>query len=376
MIEPVPHLRPVAHLKFEPAGSRGRRYPEPEHEYRNPFERDRHRVIYSRAFRRLEGKTQVFDPRRGDHFRNRLTHTLEVAQISRTAASVLGLNVDLAETLALAHDIGHPPFGHAGESELDRQLSVYGERFDHNRHALHLVEAFEQRYPLFPGLNLMYEVREGLLKHSRDWPEEPQLAAYRLHERPPLEAQLIDFTDEIAYNAADLEDAFLAGLLSLDQAAAATPFLAETVDALEQQMPGASGWMILQTAVRALVDHLVTGLIQGTSEAAGAVATVAELRLLPHRVARYSPEAAATTALLKAFLKREVYESADIQNGRATSVRHMGDLFEHLMANPGDLPAAYREDAAHRPLHQVVRDYLAGMTDAFFLRAYADLLGV
>lgn len=369
MIEPVPHLR------FDAAGSRGRRYPEPEHEYRNPFERDRHRVIYSRAFRRLEGKTQVFDPRRGDHFRNRLTHTLEVAQISRTAAAALGLNVDLAETLALAHDIGHPPFGHAGESELDRQLRVFGERFDHNRHALHLVEEFEQRYPLFPGLNLMYEVREGLLKHSRDWPAEAQLAAYSLHERPPLEAQLIDFTDEIAYNAADLEDAFLAGLISLDQTAAATPFLAETVDTLEQQMPGASGWMILQTAVRALVDHLVTGLIRGTAEAARQVATVAELRLLPHRVARYSPGAAATTALLKAFLKREVYESADIQNGRAESVRHMGDLFEHLMANPGDLPAAYREDAAHRPLHQVVRDYLAGMTDAFFLQAYADLLG-
>src|ERR1700752_2193587 len=159
----------LAHLRFPVAHSRGRRYPEPEHPYRNPFQRDRDRVVHSRAFRRLEAKTQVFTPGLSDHFRNRLTHTIEVAQIARTLASVLQLDEDLTEALALAHDIGHPPFAHAGEEELDRQMQAFGEHFDHNLHALRIVEIFEQRYARFPGLNLTFEVREGIVKHSRDY---------------------------------------------------------------------------------------------------------------------------------------------------------------------------------------------------------------
>src|SRR5438128_7525210 len=179
--------------------SRGRRHPEPQHPYRNDFQRDRDRVIHSRAFRRLEAKTQVFTSRYSDHFRNRLTHTLEVAQISRTIAAQLGLNVDLVETLALVHDIGHPPVGHAGERALDRVMRGQGESFDHNLHALRIVEHFEQRYADFRGLNLTFEVREGIIKHSRDYSaaEYPQLQEYLLDKRPPLEAQLIDLTDEI-----------------------------------------------------------------------------------------------------------------------------------------------------------------------------------
>ena len=159
----------LAHLRFRVDESRGRSYPEPEHLYRNAFQRDRDRVIHSRAFRRLEAKTQVFAPGLSDHFRNRLTHTIEVAQIARTLAKTLELDEDLTEALALAHDIGHPPFAHAGEEELNRQMARFGERFEHNLHALRIVESFEQRYARFPGLNLTFEVREGIVKHSRDF---------------------------------------------------------------------------------------------------------------------------------------------------------------------------------------------------------------
>src|SRR6201998_3523037 len=185
--------------------SRGRRYPEPPHPYRNDFQRDRDRVIHSRAFRRLDSKTQVFTRRYSDHFRNRLTHTLEVAQIARTIAAQLGLNVDLVEALALVHDVGHPPFGHAGEKALDAAMRRHGFSFDHNLHALRIVEDFEMRYASFRGLNLTFEVREGIIKHSQDYDAKahPELAEYLLDQRPPLEAQLIDFTDEIAYSTAD-----------------------------------------------------------------------------------------------------------------------------------------------------------------------------
>src|SRR5246127_4131849 len=197
--------------------SRGRRYPEPSHPYRNDFQRDRDRVVHSRAFRRLENKTQVFTRRRSDHFRNRLTHTIEVAQISRTIAAELGLNEDLVEALALVHDVGHPPFGHSGEKALDAIMRHHGDLFDHNLHALRIVEQFEQRYADFPGLNLTFEVREGIVKHSRDYDarEFPQLKEYLLDQRPPLEAQLIDLTDEIAYNTADIDDGYEARLLDI-----------------------------------------------------------------------------------------------------------------------------------------------------------------
>src|SRR5271167_442984 len=201
--------------------SRGRRYPEPSHAYRNLFQRDRDRVIHARAFRRLENKTQVFTRRYSDHFRTRLTHTIEVAQISRTIAAALNLNVDLVEALALVHDLGHPPFGHAGERTLDNLMRQHGEFFDHNLQALRTVEDFELRYASFRGLNLSFEVREGIIKHSHDYSaaEHPELAEYLLEQRPPLEAQLIDLTDEIAYSTADLDDGYEARLLTTEQIA-------------------------------------------------------------------------------------------------------------------------------------------------------------
>src|SRR6266536_4054777 len=190
----------LGRLRFDVTQSRGRRYPEPDHPYRNPFQRDRDRVVHARAFRRLEAKTQVFPQGISDHFRTRLTHTIEVAQIARTVAGVLELDLDLIAALALAHDIGHPPFAHAGEEELDRQMARFGEHFDHNLHALRIVEMFEQRYARFPGLNLTFEVREGIAKHSHDFApgEIPDLDEYLPGLRPPLEAQLIDLCDEIA----------------------------------------------------------------------------------------------------------------------------------------------------------------------------------
>ncbi len=205
----------LSRLRFPAEHSRGRRYPELAHPYRGEFQRDRDRIIHSRAFRRLENKTQVFPPGISDHFRNRLTHTIEVSQIARTVAAALDLNEELTEALSLGHDIGHPPFAHAGEDELDRQMRRFGDRFDHNLHALRIVESFERRYARFPGLNLTFEVREGIVKHSRDFEkgENPLLDEYLPGFRPPLEAQLIDLADEIAYNTADLDDGYSAAPL-------------------------------------------------------------------------------------------------------------------------------------------------------------------
>src|SRR3984957_21074640 len=223
-----------------------RLHPEPPHAYRTPFARDAARVLHSRAFRRLAGKTQVFTrlPAEGlsDHFRSRLTHTLEVTQISRTVAATLGLNVELAEALALAHDIGHPPFGHAGEKALDQALRVHGLSFDHNLHALRIVTWFEERYPAFRGLNLTLAVREGIVKHSRDYSPvyHPELAEYFLTQFPPLEAQLIDLADEIAYLTADLDDGLDSGILALEQVLEGVPLFRRFHDAVLQQYPAAA----------------------------------------------------------------------------------------------------------------------------------------
>src|SRR6266851_756797 len=226
---------------MDAAKSRGRRYPEPPHPYRNIYARDRDRVIHSRAFRRLEAKTQVFTTRYSDHFRNRLTHTLEVAQIARTVAGALQINADLTEALALVHDIGHPPFGHAGERKLDELLRPHGDSFNHNLQALRIVEQLEQRYLDFPGLNLTFEVREGIVKHSRQYSaaEFPELSEYLLDLQPPLEAQLIDCVDEIAYNTADLDDAREADLLDLSALCAEVPVFGEAYSHVHAAYPSA-----------------------------------------------------------------------------------------------------------------------------------------
>jgi dGTPase len=361
---------PLAHLRFRPEQSRGRRYPELPHPYRNEFQRDRDRVLHSRAFRRLENKTQVFTPGVSDHFRNRLTHTIEVSQIARTVAGVLGLDEDLTEALALAHDVGHPPFGHAGEEELDRLMRRFGEHFEHNRHALRVVETFEHPYARFPGLNLTFEVREGIVKHSRDFAvgEFPELDEYLPSLRPPLESQLIDLCDEIAYNTADLDDGFLAGLVTIGDASSAVAKFRELDEIASFQYPGASDRVRLHEIVRGLIDWLVSGLVEGTLAAASPLKSVGEVREHPARVARFTPETAIGTAELKAFLKSRVYQTEQLAEARRQSIGRIAALFELFLEHPDRLPANYLEDSAGQPLHRQVCDYIAGMTDGFLDR--------
>ena len=369
----------LAGLRFPVARSRGRRYPEESHPYRNDFQRDRDRIVHSRAFRRLEAKTQVFAPGWSDHFRNRLTHTIEVSQIARTVAGVLGLDEDLTEALALAHDIGHPPFGHAGEGELNRQMQRFGERFDHNLHALHIVENFEQRYARFPGLNLTFEVREGIIKHSRDFGpgEYPEFDAFLPGLRPPLEAQLIDLADEIAYNTADLDDAFSADMLTAADIAECVPRYRDILVGVETRFPSANGREIFHESLRQLIDHLVTGLIEGTrsrSQETG-VATVEEVRAHPRRLAAFTRTAAESSLQLKRFLHAKVYSAPELAQGRNRSVAMIGELFTFFVEHPDRLPMPYAEQARQTPAYRVACDYIAGMTDTFFRRTYEQMMG-
>ncbi|HUQ92046.1 MAG TPA: dNTP triphosphohydrolase [Bryobacteraceae bacterium] len=362
--------QPLAYLRFPVARSRGRRYPEFPHPYRNDFQRDRDRIIHARAFRRLEDKTQVFPPGVSDHFRNRLTHTIEVSQIAGTAAAYLGLDEDLTEALALAHDIGHPPFGHAGEQELHRQMLRFGDRFEHNLHALRIVEIFEERYALFPGLNLTFELREGIVKHSGDLSPgiDPALDEYLPHLRPPLEAQLIDLADEIAYNTADLDDAHSAQLIGTRELAASVPAFARVFETIEMQYPGAPDRIQFLECVRRLIDILVSSLIEGTLQAATAsrARDVDEVREHSVRLAEFTPEGQAVNASLKAYLHKHVYAAEELQAARQSSTAAIRRLFDDFLENPDQLPEIHRQKIATSPLHRVICDYIAGMTDGFF----------
>lgn len=383
--------------------SRGRRYPEPQHPYRDDFQRDRDRVIHSRAFRRLEAKTQVFTGRYSDHFRNRLTHTLEVAQISRTIAAQLGLNVDLVETLALVHDIGHPPFGHAGEKALDTAMRRHGLFFDHNLHALRIVEDFEQRYAAFRGLNLTFEVREGIIKHSRDYDakEFPQLSEYWLDQRPPLEAQLIDATDELAYNTADLDDGYEARLLTLDQITENVPVFARFFAEVEKLYPAAPKKLQFNEVLRRILDRWVGDLIRNTQanidwlsdarvqragddqrELAGGDARrstigLEEIRASTKRLVSLSPQVEAERAETKEFLYRNLYYSPALQPEKEDAERVITQLFELWMKRPEKLPASYQEKAKNEsePRARVVCDYIAGMTDTYIYEQYEKYCG-
>lgn len=365
----------LSNLRFSVENSEGRRYPEFSHPYRNDFQRDRDRIVHARAFRRLEDKTQVFTPGLHDHFRNRLTHTIEVVQVSRTIAQALGLNEDLAEALALAHDIGHPPFAHSGEEELDRQMQHFGERFDHNLHSLRIVEHFEQRYARFPGLNLTFEVREGIVKHSRDLEPgiSPILDEYRPAERPPLEAQIIDLADEIAYNTADLDDGFSAGMFEVSAIVAEVPHYGELWDAVDTQFAGAEEGIRFNEALRMLINWLVTGLIDGTLAAIreAGVQSVAEVRAFPRRLVRFDDASRATNTALKQFLRKNVYYTPRLIDERKQSSAQIAKLFHFYLDHPGKIPARDGPD----PVHRVVCDYIAGMTDGYFRRVYAEFLG-
>ena len=354
--------------------SLGRRYPEPSHPYRNEYERDRDRIIHSRAFRRLENKTQVFTRRYSDHFRNRLTHTLEVAQISRTVAKALDLNTDLVEALALVHDVGHPPFGHAGETELDRLMEQQRDRFDHNLHALRIVEQFEQKYVDFPGLNLTFELREGIVKHSRDYDSEhyPELSEYRLHERPPLEAQLIDVADEIAYNCADLDDGYEAKLLTLEQIRNGVPLFDRLLRPVERTHPNAMEKLKFNEALKRLMDLLVTDLIEASRERLKRLklGTVSQVRAAPLRVVGPGPRISRENQTLKVFLRDNLYTHREIYTERKKIVRCVAQMFEYYMEHPRSLPRFYFSKTRVEPAYRVVCDYIAGMTDNYLAQLH------
>ena len=356
-----------------------RAYPEPPHAYRAPFARDGARVLHARAFRRLAGKTQVFTRlpggRAGDHFRSRLTHTLEVTQIARTLAAALGLNGALTEALALVHDIGHPPFGHAGEKALDRSLGAYGLGFDHNLHALRIVTWFEERYLAFRGLNLTLAAREGIIKHSRDYAaaENPELGEYFLDLLPPLEAQLIDVADEIAYLTADLDDGLDSGILSLGQVRESVPLFRRFYETVQAQHPSAAPRLLVSETLRRMLNALVTDLVRevGARVREAGIATLEEVRRVPTRLAALGPEMEMERALAKKFLYDCLYNSPGMEEVHRHSEVVIEGLFARFMADPALLPEDHRVLIASEGLARTVTDYIAGMTDGFIEQAWA-----
>jgi dGTPase len=366
-------------LSLAGAKLRGRKFPEPAHPYRSDFQRDRDRVIHSRAFRRMEGKTQVFAAGLCDHFRNRLTHSIEVSQVARTVAVALGLNEEFTETLALAHDLGHPPLGHAGERELNRQMERFGSSFEHNRHALRIVDRLEERYARFDGLNLTFEVREGILKHSREIAAdaEPALQEFLPGLRPPLEAQLLDLADEIAYNTADLDDAFSAGLFSMDVIRQQVQLFDELAERVDTQFPGATERVRFWEVQRQIMNSLIGGLIDGTSAAveASQVETVEDIRSLDRRLAKMTPATKEVNEQLRALLVEHLYSHPGLVQDREIGVKKLARLFEYLIAHPECVSPGYRESLKEEAPERVVCDYVAGMTDAYFHKVYGELIG-
>ena len=360
-----------------------REHPEPLHPYRTSFARDVARVLHARAFRRLAGKTQVFRRLQGDspsdHFRSRLTHTLEVTQIARTLAATMGLNAELTEALALAHDIGHPPFGHAGEKALDQCLRGFGLGFDHNLHALRIVTWFEERYAGFRGLNLTLGVREGIIKHSRDYASatHPELDEYFLDQFPPLEAQLIDLADEIAYLTADLDDGLGSGILTLGQVREGVALFRGFHDAVVREYPAAQPKLAAYEAIKRVLDALVTDLMEETRRqvavlGAGRLDDVGleEIRRAPRRLAMLSEEMESARAALKEFLYDNLYNSPGMEESHAYAAEIVRGLFSALMANPGLLPEDHQAQIPAEGLARTVADYIAGMTDSYVEQAW------
>jgi dGTPase len=369
----MPQALPSAIAVDENGDLSKRAYAQPPHPYRTPFARDAARVLHARAFRRLAGKTQVFarlpDDPPGDHFRSRLTHTLEVTQISRTLAKALGLNVDLAESLALAHDIGHPPFGHAGEKALDRALQVHGLGFDHNLHALRIVTWFEERYAGFRGLNLTLGVREGIIKHSRDYSptKHPELAEYFLDQRPPLEAQLIDLADEIAYLTADLEDGLESGILTVAQVCEGVSLFRRCHESVLSQYPAAANKLAINETLRRVLNTLATDLMNEVHARVTAVgaATLNDIRQAPERLVALSPAIEAERAAAKAFLYENFYNSPAMEEIHRHASNVVEGLFAEIMNDPGLLPEDHQAQIPTEGLARTVADYIAGMTDSY-----------
>lgn len=356
-------------------GSRGRQHTEVFKDDRSAYERDRDRIIHCAAFRRLEYKTQVFVNHEGDYYRTRLTHSLEVAQIGRGIARRLHLNEDLVEALALAHDLGHTPFGHTGEEVLNRLMATYG-GFEHNRQSLRIVEHLEERYPGFNGLNLTWETREGIIKHSSDYdrPDQAELAGYRFDQRPTLEAQIIDFADEIAYNNHDIDDGLKAGYINPDELRTVRLW-DETMRLVAGKFPGLGGERLIYQTISHLIGRLILDLVAETLKGvqAAGIETLDDIRSHSANLVGFSPELAAQNRELKRFLRDKLYHHYKVERMRIKAERFLTMLFESYCASPVLLPFASQAKFAEHGRERVICDYIAGMTDRYALDEYKRL---
>ena len=370
----------LAPYAMTPAASRGRRYPEPEHDFRSPFQRDRDRIVHSRAFRRLEYKTQVFVNHEGDHYRTRLTHSLEVALIGRTVCRALRLNEDLVESLALSHDLGHTPFGHLGEDVLNELMAAQG-GFNHNRQSLRIVEVLEDRYPEFSGLNLTWEVREGIAKHSGriDPIRSPEFARYEPEIAPPLEAQMVDLVDEIAYNHHDIDDGLESGLLPLQPLIDEVALFGEHHRRVVSEYPAANPFQIQAMTLRGLINALVTDLVKTTRESlrATGIRNIDEVRGHDGNLVGLSRQMARRNLELKRFLGERLYHHPRMEQTRDLYRKVLEGLWTRYTESPALLPSPHGRliDGGETP-ERVIGDYIAGMTDRYALDEYRRLFGV
>lgn len=352
--------------------SAGREYPEPPHPQRLEYERDRARVIHSQSFRRLEYKTQVFLNGTGDHFRTRLTHTIEVASISRTIARGLGLNEDLTEAIALAHDLGHPPFGHSGEETLDRLMKEHG-GFDHNDQSLRIVERLEQKYPKFPGLNLSWEVRAGLRKHAK-FHESPK--GGERHHCPTLEAQIANLADEITYYSHDLDDGLDAGLISMEQFSGLESWQ-ESEEHVRRYFPDLHGKDLASYIIRCLIDRQVQDVITSSAVAISEanVQTVEDVYRQPRALIRYSDSLRKANAKLRKFLYGELYYHERVAGVNQRACELLERVFLAYIEDPSRLGRTTAKRLEADGLHRTVCDFVSGMTDRYLIKEHEALFG-
>ncbi len=383
---PRRRLREPAPYASDPAQSRGRRWPEAESATRTPFARDRDRIIHSTAFRRLKEKTQVFVAHEGDYYRTRLTHSLEVAQVARSVAAALGLDADLAETVALAHDLGHPPFGHAGEDELQAMTAGHG-GFDHNVQTFRVVTELESRYPAFPGLNLTWETLEGVIKHNGPVVEQLERPSYRavkkfdaeydlgLSTHASAEAQVAAIADDIAYNNHDVDDGLQAELFSVADLAD-VPLIGPELHATRRDWPGLDPRLLRLEAVRRMIGAMIGDVIAETRRAAEGLRSADAVRGLGRQLVAFSPAMADDLAQLRLFLHARMYRHYRVNRTRSQARRILQQMFELFCAQPDVLPDEWRRavdgrDAGGRA--RVVCDYIAGMTDRFAIEEHRRL---
>jgi dGTPase len=366
-------LAPYAQFSAE---SRGRKYPEPPPDWRTQYQRDRDRVIHSRAFRRLEYKTQVFLNGSGDHLRTRLTHTIEVAAIARGVARALRLNEDLAETIALAHDLGHAPFGHKGEAALNELMKDEG-GFEHNRQSLRIVEELEQKYPGFPGLNLTWEVREGLVKHYTSYDHPSKREGFDA-KNSSLEAQVANLADEITYYCHDLDDGLESGLLTDEQLEREVPLWAEAARSVRAEYGELAGECGRYFMIRCLIDGQVRDVVQTAEQRIrdSGARSADEVRLLPVALVQYSPQRQAVNLELRDYLYAHLYYHPVVHEPNLRAVRCLEALFRHFLAHPQEIGEQSRQRAERLGWSRAVCDYLAGMTDRYLMQAHRRIFGV